>query len=75
MSGTLSPLSGMDTRPRANHILIRTTLAMKARMEVSQAARGRLWINPVQWMTVWNELHLQCLDKLLRPGRPRLEMG
>ncbi len=55
--------------------LIRTTLAMKAKMRASQAAKGRLWINPVQWMAVWNELLLQCLDKLLRPNRPRLEMG
>lgn len=55
--------------------LIRTTLAMKAKMKASQAAKGRLWINPVQWMAVWNELLLQCLDKLLRPNRPRLEMG
>ncbi len=55
--------------------LIRTTLAMKAKMRASQAAKGRLWINPVQWMTVWNELLRQCLDKLLQPSRPRLEMG
>ncbi len=54
--------------------LIRTTLAMKAKMKASRAAKGRLWINPVQWMRVWNELLLQCLDKLLRPSRPRLEM-
>jgi hypothetical protein len=55
--------------------LIRTTLAMKAKMRASQAVKNRLWINPVQWMRVWNELLLQCLDRMLRPDRPRLDMG
>jgi hypothetical protein len=55
--------------------LIRTTLAMKAKMRASQAVKNRLWINHVQWMRVWNELLLQCLDRMLRPDRPRLDMG
>jgi len=55
--------------------LFRTTLAMKAKMKATKAADGRLWTNPIQWMCVWNELLLRCLDKLLRPNRPRLDMG
>lgn len=74
--------SGLDELPSTKpHVvrtliyaaLIRTSLAMKARMKASIAARDRLRINPIQWVRVWNELLLQCLDKLLRPGRPRLD--
>ncbi len=70
--------SGMHELPSAQpHVvrtlvyaaLARTTLAMKARMKAMTAARNRLWINPVQWMTIWNQLLADCLERLLlRPG-------
>ncbi len=55
--------------------LIWTTLAMKEKMRASQTAKGHLRINPVQWMKVWNEMLLRCLDKLLRPNRHRPDTG
>ncbi len=51
--------------------LMRATLAMKARTKAMLAAKKNLWINPIQWMTVWNQLLVDCLERLLLPPAER----
>ena len=50
---------------------MRRTLAMKARTRALAAARTTLWINPIQWMTVWNQMLVDCLERLLLPRAER----
>jgi len=72
--------SGMNELPSAQpHVvrmlvyaaLMRTTLAMKARTRAMAAAKKNLWINPIQWMTIWNHLLVDCLERLLLPPAER----
>ncbi len=72
--------SGLNELPSAQpHVvrtlvyaaLMRTTLAMKAKMRAQAAVKSTLWINPIQWMTIWNQLLVNCLERLLLPPRQR----
>ncbi len=46
--------------------LIRTTLAMQARRVASKYLPPDMWINPGQWLTVWNGLLGHVLEELCR---------
>jgi hypothetical protein len=71
--------SGMNELPSAKaHIvrtlvkaaLVRTTVAMQARAVASKYLPPSMWINPGQWLTVWNSMLGNALERLCRDVRP-----
>jgi len=49
--------------------LVRTTVAMQARAVASKYLPPSMWINPGQWLTVWNEQLGYTLEQLCRDLR------
>ena len=49
--------------------LIRTTVAMQARAVASKYLPPSMWINPGQWLTVWNVMLGDVLERLCREIR------
>jgi putative transposase len=50
--------------------LIRTTLAMKALNEARDRLPLGVWINPIAWQRLWNQLLAEALDAILEQASP-----